>query len=739
MRGFRSLSLGVLITAALPPAALGVETVTSWRETLNSPGALDFAAGTAAYGNHIVYIENVNPRDVWVADVDASSGDIVAWRQTQSPPGDATYYQNPVVIGEYLVLPGPARSYVARLAPDASVLEWRPAPGWADSMPSSRGIVALGNRIYVVGSGATGSVETATITNDGVLSEWSSLLPSPLVTDDSLATFNDGYLYHFGGENRGGGLTNAADVYRAPLRSDGTIERWEFVGRMLEWRPHSAFLQRCGLIHVVGGGVHWFLTASVESAPLSTFGISSTHVYGAPLPNVLNEHVSAVVGRWGYIMSGNSSQYGGRLRTEVRVAELPCSLPVAAAGPDQSVDEGALVTLVGSGSDPDGSSLSYSWTQVAGPAVVLSDTTSASPSFVTPAVPRDGAVLTFELVVYGASGSSAPSHVNVTIKNVNHLPVAEVGTAITVPEGGRVSLNGGNSYDPDDEPVSFAWTQIAGEPVLLEGPDGAATSFTAPFVGRDGATLVFRLVVSDGLATSAPADVSVHITNVNQPPVANAGFDQSANEAALVRLEASASDPDGDAVSFSWVQTAGPQVVLDDPFSATPTFRAPFVVSGGALLNFQLVASDGIATGAPDFVVVQVVNVNDPPSCTLAAPSTTLLWPPNHKLLPVEIVGLIDPQGDPLQILITSVTQDEPTSGTGDGDVGPDAVAQGGSVLLRAERSGIGDGRVYRIQITATDPLGESCTGAVAVSVPKNMGKNGQAVDSGQLFVSVGP
>jgi len=65
-----------------------------------------------------------------------------------------------------------------------------------------------------------------------------------------------------------------------------------------------------------------------------------------------------------------------------------------------------------------------------------------------------------------------------------------------------------------------------------------------------------------------------------------------------------------------------------------------------------------------------------------------------------------------------------------------DAIIQtDGTVLLRAERSGAGDGRVYHIHFTATDLEG-SASGVVTVSVPHK--KKSTAADGGELHDSTG-
>jgi hypothetical protein len=71
-----------------------------------------------------------------------------------------------------------------------------------------------------------------------------------------------------------------------------------------------------------------------------------------------------------------------------------CKVPQADAGADQSVDEGALVTLDGSASfDPFDDPLTHAWTQVAGTTVMLTGAATASPSFTAPEVPLGGETL----------------------------------------------------------------------------------------------------------------------------------------------------------------------------------------------------------------------------------------------------------------------------------------------------------------------------------------------------------
>lgn len=137
------------------------------------------------------------------------------------------------------------------------------------------------------------------------------------------------------------------------------------------------------------------------------------------------------------------------------------------------------------------------------------------------------------------------------------------------------------------------------------------------------------------------------------------------------------------------------------------------------------------------------VLVNCPPDCSNAAPSIAALWPVNHKFVPITIVGVTDPDGDPVTITIDSIYQDEPVNVIGSGSSEPDGMGVGTDTAeVRAERSGTkkvpGNGRVYHITFTADDGVGGTCTGTVTVCVPHDKADS-ECVDDGPLYDSTVP
>jgi hypothetical protein len=106
----------------------------------------------------------------------------------------------------------------------------------------------------------------------------------------------------------------------------------------------------------------------------------------------------------------------------------------------------------------------------------------------------------------------------------------------------------------------------------------------------------------------------------------------------------------------------------------------------------------------------------------------------------VAISGVSNPDADQVTLTVTGVTEDEPVNDGGDGNTSPDAVLQpGGQVLLRAERAGGGNGRVYHVVFMADDGFGVAYEGFVTVCVSHDQGKKGGCIDDGQHYDTTQP
>lgn len=199
--------------------------------------------------------------------------------------------------------------------------------------------------------------------------------------------------------------------------------------------------------------------------------------------------------------------------------------PTAQAGTNQDAGRGQEVQLRGWGNDDANGMLSYSWSQVSGPAVELSDATAASPVFTAP---NEFGVLVFSLSVSDGEHESAPDTVTITIRNL--APVAKAGVIQTVAHSARVTLDGGGSFDPDGDGLTYRWTQISGDEVILNNSEAAKPSFTAP---QEAQSLIFRLEVSDG-SNSATDTVRIMVT---YEPIVASNF-ETANQWTTVFYEA---------------------------------------------------------------------------------------------------------------------------------------------------------------------------------------------------------
>ena len=231
----------------------------------------------------------------------------------------------------------------------------------------------------------------------------------------------------------------------------------------------------------------------------------------------------------------------------------------------------------------------------------------------------------------------------------------------------------------------------------------------------------------------------------NEPPVADAGPDQTGVNAvdctspdgADVTLDGTgSSDPDEDALSFSWSASG---ITFDDSTSAEPTATFPLGTT-----TVTLIVTDPGGLSDTDEVDIRVED-NTPPVVTVSA-SPTSLWPPNHKYEVITLLVSANDDCDPSVAVSATAVSNEPddANGNGDGKTTGDikVTTAGGGVLLssnavpevtfdpmndqlelRAERGGNSDGRIYTITVTATDASGNSTPNSAQVTVAHDKGK----------------
>lgn len=168
----------------------------------------------------------------------------------------------------------------------------------------------------------------------------------------------------------------------------------------------------------------------------------------------------------------------------------------------------------------------------------------------------------------------------------------------------------------------------------------------------------------------------------------------------------------------------------------------PLALATGRYLKVIVTFERSTVNGSESPVLYDLtIECNQPPDCSQAAASIDTLWPPNHKFVEISVIGVTDPDGDPITITIDGISQDELVDTYGDGRFTPDGQGIGtDTAQVRAERTGTkkvpGNGRVYHIAFTASDDKGAECSGEVLVGVPHDQGQGSVPIDDGPLYDS---
>jgi PKD repeat protein len=276
--------------------------------------------------------------------------------------------------------------------------------------------------------------------------------------------------------------------------------------------------------------------------------------------------------------------------------------PIANAGPDQTVQTLVNVSFNGSGSsDPDGSIASYAWN--------FGDGATGSGATPTHSY-SSAAVYTVTLTVTDNQGATAQDTMLVTA--LNRPPTANAGPDQSGTAGVSVSFNGSGSSDLDGTIASYAWNFGDGATGI-----GVTTSHAYAAVGTYTATLT--VTDNKGATGSDTATITIGAAP-NQPPIANAGADQSALTLVSLTFNGSgSSDPDGSIASWAWNfgdGTTGSGASVAHSYSSSGVYTVTLTVTDnkGATASDTATATitnrPPTAVAGPDFTTQTLINVS---------------------------------------------------------------------------------------------------------------------------------
>lgn len=183
----------------------------------------------------------------------------------------------------------------------------------------------------------------------------------------------------------------------------------------------------------------------------------------------------------------------------------------------------------------------------------------------------------------------------------NQAPLANAGPNRTIETGEPVAIEG-NASDPDGTITGYFWAQLSGTAVDLIDANKRIVKFTAP---TQPGSIRLRFTVTDDDDATTTDDLVITVESPppppNEPPVANAGANQSVEQGEKVTLTGSGSDPDGTITGWNWQQISGQTVSISNANSQVATFTAPGN-AGDIRLRLTVTDNNG-ATNTDDTII----------------------------------------------------------------------------------------------------------------------------------------
>ena len=293
-------------TGTALPGALSYSSVIVTKNRVYLCGGLDASTYTS-----IVYTAPIN-----------TDGTLGTWTTSTSLPGACGMSQAIVTKNRVYLLGGNSggtylnTTYTAPINTDGTLGTWTTGPTLASGKREAQAVVTK-NRVYLLGGvdsgGASASVQVATINTDGTLSTWSTGNNLPGVLCNSCAIITKNRIYLLGGINAS---STVATVYTASITNDGTLSTWTTGTSLPSVVSLSQVIVTKNKVYLLGGYNGSSNLATVYTAPINADGTLGSWATGTSIPGLLSSSSSFIVNNKVYLAGGyNGSAYVGTVYT----------------------------------------------------------------------------------------------------------------------------------------------------------------------------------------------------------------------------------------------------------------------------------------------------------------------------------------------------------------------------------------------------------------------------------------
>ncbi len=422
------------------------------------------------------------------------------------------------------------------------------------------------------------------------------------------------------------------------------------------------------------------------------------------------------------------------------------------AGP-ATKDEGTVVTLGVTASDPLNDTLTYLYTRVSGPAVVLPGGDGTNTLAVTlPSVAGDEQLIIRVAVQNERGLISLPETATITVNAINQAPVARIGGNFTVGEQEDIFLSGAESSDADGNALTYAWvlTDNGGGTCNLTVANQMETRVTTNIVNA-ATNCTIQLVVNDGITNSVAAIETLTVLNTDntEPEVTTVRLTDTGggdttynlpasigpyamNENETLTIAVTATDDDGDPLVYRYTQIAGASLNLPAEDDDSVDVGIPEIagIANDTIVIRIDVDDDQGGTSTPVFAIITAAQVDRAPVANAG---------PDHAANEGDLVTLdgtesADPDTDALTLTWEQIDANPAL---------PEFVAGGGTLVgMRVQftaPSTLTADTTYSFRVTADDGRGQTATDDVDVIVRNSQNAvptivlGDQTVDEGDI------